>query len=852
MKSFLLSVICFLTFIFTYENLYGQNSTTLQPPVFSITGGMFNVPVSVSITANSPEEKIYLTSDGSEPTTKSYKYNSPITLNKTTVVRAKSFLNDSTSSNTITNTYIINNPTDLPVVSISTNPPNLWDNDFGIYVLGDSAEIANPNFGANFWQDWERPIHIEMYEPDGKQAFSMDAGVKIYGGWSRAQAEKSLAVFARNTYSEGKIKYQIFPDLEIDKFESFILRNGGNDWSYTLFRDGLMHTLVKSTGLDMLAYRPAVVYLNGKYWGIHNLREKVNEHYIASHHNVNPDSIDLLEGNSTVLHGSNLHYKALLDFISKKDMSQRLNYEYVKLRMDVDEFIDYMIAEIYFGNTDWPSNNIKFWRPQKTDGKWRWILYDTDFGFGLFNQGATHNTLKFALEANGPSYPNPPWSTLILRRLLLNEEFKTSFINRFADYSNTIFKAENVKKVIQKLKSGIKNEMPEHIERWGGDIDSWNANVAKLEKFADERIGYLSGFFKEQFKINSTLLVYLNLSDATAGKIKLNSLELNSFPWYGFYYKGNPVTLTAIAKPGFKFKEWKGIDGGDKETITVPTDAAFAATAIFETDSTYTNKVVINEINYNPSPELDCEDWFELYNMDTIDADISSWIFKDEDDAHAFTFPAKSIIKANEYLVVCRDTAKFSLAFPTVKNRIGNFDFGLNNGGEKIRLFDWNLGIVDSLTFDDNSPWPEAADGKGSTLALINPDSDNSLAQNWAASSNYGTPGRINDTGTSVDETDNNKPEKYFLSQNYPNPFNPTTTIKYSIPVEAYCNTPPHNVLLKVYDILGNEVATLVNEQKPAGNYEVDFTGNNLSSGIYFYTLRAGSHIESKKMVLVK
>ncbi len=842
----------FLGIALFYVEVTGQTDSQLQPPVFSIHGGIYDNPVTITITPNSPDEKIYLTSNGSEPTTRSFKYNSQLTLTKTTVVRAKSFINDSTSSNTVTNTYIINAPSDLPVISICTNPYNLWDNDYGIYVMGKNAESSYPYFGANFWQDWERPIHIEMYEPDGAQAFSMDAGIKIYGNWSRAIDQKSLAVFARKIYGEGKIKYKIFPDLSIDKFESFILRNSANDWNTTMFRDAMMHALVKNTGIDMLAYRPATIYLNGEYWGILNIREKVNEHYIAAHHNVNPDSIDLLENNGTVLQGSNSHYKALVDFISKKDISIQANYEYVKLRMDVDEFISYMIAEIYFANTDWPGNNIKFWRLQKNDDKWRWILFDTDFGFDVYNEGKSrHNTLKFVLEPNGPSWPNPPWSTLLLRRLIVNNEFKTNFINRFADFSNTIFQADNVKKVIRKFKTAIQNEIPKHLNRWnGGDVETWNTNVSKLEKFADERIGYLTDYFKEEFNINSTLLVYLNLSDNNAGKIKLNSLELNTFPWHGFYYKGTPVTLTAVAKPGYKFKEWKGIDAGNKETITVPTQAALVATAVFELDTAFTNKIIINEINYNSSPELDTEDWFELYNADTIDADISGWIFKDEDDAHVFAFPANTVLKAKDYLVVCRDTIKFSTAYPSIKNRIGNFDFGLNNGGEKVRLFDWNLNIIDSLTFNDKSPWPENADGTGATLALIDPLSDNSLAQNWIASVNYGTPGRKNNSSTFVNETDGNLPAEYSLSQNYPNPFNPVTTIEYSIPSD---NT---SVKLTVYDILGREAAVLVNEVKNAGTYKIIFNANDLpygyTSGVYFYQLKVEDKTFSKKFVLLK
>jgi hypothetical protein len=198
---------------------------------------------------------------------------------------------------------------------------------------------------------------------------------------------------------------------------------------------------------------------------------------------------------------------------------------------------------------------------------------------------------------------------------------------------------------------------------------------------------------------------------------------------------------------------------------------------------------------------------------------------------------------------LCVDTSLFKPLFPDVDNFIGNVSFGLSGSGELIRLYDTEMNIMDSLTYDDNVPWPTQPDGNGPTLSLKNPDLDNTLGENWAASFGYGTPGKINDTFVDVDEKTESIPNEFTLYQNYPNPFNPGTLIRFSIPQNSF-------VTLKIYDIIGNEIAILINEEKSAGNYEVEFSSlkNNLkiSSGVYLYQLRANDFMETKKMILIK
>lgn len=816
-------------------------------PIFSLAGGFYTGAINISLTPSVPGTIIYYTLDGSEPKTTSTRYTSPISITSPKVLRAMEVGQNLIPGQIVTNTYLINISNKLPVFSISTDPGNLFDNDYGIYVLGDSAESVEPYYGANYWNDWERPIHIELFDTNGT-GFSMDAGIKIFGGWSRRYDQKSLAIYARSIYGSGKIKYKLFNDLPFTEYESFILRNGGNDWQHTLLRDPLSAELLEGTSVDKQAYRPVVLFLNGQYWGIHQLREKINEHFLSDHHNVDPDSVDLLELNGLVINGDNSDYIKLYIFISSNNLAIQSNYEYVKSKMDMDSFIDYFVSEIYFDNTDWPVNNIKFWRKSVT-GKWRWILFDTDFGYGLYDQlGYQHNTLSFATSTNGPAWPNPPSSTLLLRKLLENISFKNDFVNRFADFMNTRFSVQNVTNQITKLKSAIAPEISRQSARWNQfNPSSWETNVQRIYDFANKRLDYLQLYFTQKFSLPGLKPVGIVNNDTSAGFVQLNSLTLKTPAFSGAYFMNIPIKIIAVPKRGYKFVRWEGSIQSVEDTLTIPLSYFLNLFPVFKKDESFSvPKVVINEINYNSSLDFNPEDWVELYNNSDTVVNISGWSFKDEEDIHSLTFPSGTLLNPRSYLVLCRDSVLFKNMFPDVKIYNGNLSFGFSSGGELLRLYDESMNIIDSLTYGDSIPWPVEPDGNGSTLELKNPDSDNSIAANWASSFNHGTPGKRNDNFTGINDHEATKIlSDYSLIQNYPNPFNPSTIIKFAVPKTEI-------VSLKVYDILGKEIATLINKQLSPGNYEQEFNAAHLSSGVYFYRITAGNFTAVRKMQVIK
>ncbi len=794
-------------------------------------------------------EEIRYTENGDEPTMNSWKYQNGIFIDKNKVIRARIFKPGAIPGKVFTQTYVFDQKPTVPVFSISTDSMNLWDNETGIYVLGDSYENKNPYFGANFWEDWEKPASIEMTGPDGKRIFTLNCGIKIYGAWSRAHPQKSLAVFFRNEYGDPVLKdVQLFKSKpELTSFKSFVLRNSGNDYSYTRFRDGMMTNLVKDMNTDIQAFEPAILYLNGKYWGELNLREKINEDYIENNHGVDADKLDLLEAEAVILSGSNAEYLELLDFINNNSLVNDANYNIVANMIDIDNFIDYQLSQIYFNNRDWPGNNIKYWQPQAEDGKWRWIMFDTDFGFGIYNNYDYNlNTLRFALEPNGPNWPNPPWSTLLLRKLVVNTKFKFKFINRFADMLNTTFVGASVVAKIDSIAALIQPEISRNYSRWNNPGPSqFDNSVQTMRTFAINRVPFVQTHINDQFVHAGLYNVTVSNSPASGGIIKLNSIEVPGESWVGKYYENVPISLTAKAYRGHKFDHWE-VNGVTimGETIELNLKKATIVKAVYADEVDDGNSIVFNEINYNSAIENDAGDWVELFNWGRVDLNISGWIFKDDDDSHAFVIPENTVLKSNEYLVIRRNTVNFSAIHPNVINNLGDFDFGLSSTGDVVRLFDKTGVLVDSVSFGSEFPWPAEPNGNGQTLELRQYYLDNTNAESWKSSIvNSGTPGSENSITTGAEFFEKELSEKQLKI--YPNPFTTETRLKID-------NNGFETMNIQIYSMDGRLVrndVTTENEYVWRGDNQA---GQKLQPGIYICKVQTGNELFTGKVLLNK
>lgn len=454
-------------------------------PKFSINGGYVEKKTKVSL-ISTDGGTIYYTVDGSTPTNKSKKYTGEIEINQTTVIRAITYKDNYIQSEIESRTFIVGRKHNLPVVSISTENSGLYGSN-GIFTKGNNARLAYPHYGANYWKDIEVPISFEFYE-EGKLGLNFQAGMKVFGGWSRAEPQKSVAIYLRKKYGVNEITYPFFED-NVNTFSRLVLRSGGQDYANTKLRDAFMQqVVVGQMDLDMQDYRYTVVYINGKYQGIYNIREKIDPTYVERHLGVEEGTFDFIKNNNIVKSGSITEYNKLLDYVKKTDMKKDGVYEYLDSQIDLQELANYWVTEVFFGQRD--PMNIKFYKTK--DGKWRWILYDLD-------QTPLNLKVNWKLPFEPYAHGNGYYlNTTLMNRLIKNPQFRKLYIETFAKHFNTTFQVDRMYKIIDKMAAEIKDEIPYHIKRWydeckanGGrilnSVNEWNNNISTLKKQLKER-----------------------------------------------------------------------------------------------------------------------------------------------------------------------------------------------------------------------------------------------------------------------------------------------------------------------------------------------------------------------------
>jgi hypothetical protein len=526
---------------------------------------------------------------------------------KGTVVRAMAVRAGYTSSPVVTHTYFIFDRSRyrLPVISITTGEKHLFDYDSGIYTPGASFDRwrdnntsdAGGHSGANYKMrgaDWEIPANFTFWDAGSKVPdLNQTVGIRIHGGYSRAHPMKSLRIYARSDYGKSTLEFPFFPEQPYNEYKRLVLRNSGNDFGNSFFRDALIHEVCRELNFDTQAYRPAVLFLNGEYWGIHNIRERYDRHYIERVYGVRQGDLDLLSHRNSAREGDNRHYNETIGYIQANGLQAEEHYNYIKTLIDTENFIDYQIANIYSANTDWPGNNIDFWRkraefqsstPYGHDGRWRWMAFDMDFGFGIWGKSPAENVMEFATKAGGTDWPNPDWSTFLLRSFLENESFRAEFVNRFAGLLNTSFRPERVNYLIDKFYNVLKPEFPEHISRWKSpsSMTRWDSEVNTMRNYVTQRPAHQWGHLMGYFDLD-TVSVTLNVSSPDRGYIRVNDIDItpstpgvsqDPYPWKGTYFSGVPVTYGAVPLEGYRFSHWEGSSSETPAFTADPSEAS--------------------------------------------------------------------------------------------------------------------------------------------------------------------------------------------------------------------------------------------------------------------------------------
>ncbi len=695
---------------------------------FSTLGGIYEQSVTIKLSTpnNTP---IYYTLDGSMPSSASKKYKTPITINKVGVIRAVTYV-DGKKSKVITQSYFCDREYSLPIVSVVSDPANFWDYSRGIYVKGCCADTIEPYMGANFWKSWERICNVEMYLPNGDLCFNQQAGMSLFGGFSRALPQKSLAIIARKKYGDNRFRYPIFKQRPHKKYKSFILRNSGGDFKRTHLRDAFMTQLAKPTGVAIQEYEPAIVFINGEYWGIQNIREKINEYYLAQNYGVNKNNVDILRQNGVRRHGYSKNYKKLLYYLRTHDLSINKNVEELSKFMDIHDFIRYNIAEVYSDNRD-AGGNIRYWRERTDTSKWRWVFYDLDLGLGNNNYtGYKRNTLKKFTSVNAEAWPDPAWSTFIIRKLLENQNLRFKYIVNTCDYLNTVYHPDTALALFNKMVKRIEPEMPHHVKRWGSTITNWKFHLDVVRTFVKERPKYMRQHLKEKFNLGNEITVEIILPDEKNCKIVFNKHLKIKQNFKGIYYENIPISIQVFPKHDYEFVGWKNRTETDKKLTFVPL-ANVVLEPILKPKplSQFKDSLIINEISFYQMDNDSTDDWIEIYNRSSQPINLGGFYFAKQKFSKRFKIDSNAVINPKDYLILTKNKFNFTSTYPQLDTTkiIGNFKFGLPRKGTTILLYDSKELIIDSLTYNKIKTNIDSV----FSYSLIHPDSVNYLPKNW-------------------------------------------------------------------------------------------------------------------------
>ncbi len=714
-------------------------------PIFSVASGFYTGTELLYISSPSPTSVIHYTLDGSAVTASSPIYTSAILISENKVVSAKCYSSGGLlPGKQIKQSYFINEDEyTLPILSISIDPGSLYDYDTGIYELGCCYDVNYPYFGANFWQPWERFGHIEYFTVEGVAQWEKDMNLEIHGGWSRAEAQKGFRVDFKNEF-DGSLEYPLWgAKSDMGPINNFNLRSGGQHvWTYKI-QDAFLAKVMKDTYIDYEEWQPCMLFINGEPFGLYEIREKADEHFVESNYGIDNNKVDLLNS-WTVLNGSDTGYYNMYYSLMATAPATDAYYNKFAQYNDIENYVDYYIGQIYYQNVDfggyyWGVNNTKLWRAQD-GGKWRFIMYDLDGAMGYFGSVPSDNYINLT---RSPYYPNV--FSQVFDRSLYNIQLRDYFVNRFADLINTIYRQENMEAIVYAMRDSIITEIPHQVEVWGAPNEATvDAYVNSVLSYNNTRRSTARSHINTSFALQGQRTVTLSVEPAGAGYIKINTITPTTLPWSGIYFDGVPVTITAIANPGYTFSSWDDNDliptGSFDVALTINMEESEAFNAVF-TGAPITPDLVVTEINYNSNNDFESGDWFEIYNNGTAEIELSEWKIKDRDNENSYTIPLGTKLGVSERLVVAQKPILFSAIHPDVTNVIGGFDFELDNSGDAIRLIDLSENTVLNMSFADSSAWPEGADGTGRTLELTTPAAAMNNPASWFDGCLLGSPG---------------------------------------------------------------------------------------------------------------
>ena len=527
---------------------------------FSADGGFYEDVFALEIFSTAPQGRIFYTTNGNRPTVQSRLYTEPLVLDEQLysrsdiytivncpemefylpdsvqhciVIRAAVFdESDSCVSEVKTNSYFIRtlgcDTHGLPVVSLCADSLDLFDYEQGILVPGVYYDSLNPYFTGNYFQkgrEWERLCNMEFYESDN-DGINQLVGLRTHGKQSRWRSQKGLSVFAREEYGKKRLKHKFFETLPLNNFKHLIFKPFKASWRGTGCENYITGRMAEQLNVESLASRPTALFLNGEYWGIYFVQEKPDERFLEDHFGLDINAVTIINNWYELECGNADNFYALCTWLETADLSDETQYDYAKAYIDIDNFIDYYVLELFSANLDWPATNVRMW--QLGDGKWRWIFFDGD---GCL---ATQNFDVFAnatYDGDG-GYPSSRRATLFFRRLLENEHFWQQFTCRFNELVTTVLSYENTKPYFDEIKAKLYQEVPNQMGRFGSlpsSMGQWEWQCMSIDGFLCERsdriVEELNQFLSVDEPMTQQLRCYPN---PTSGQIHL-SFDADAF-----------------------------------------------------------------------------------------------------------------------------------------------------------------------------------------------------------------------------------------------------------------------------------------------------------------------------------
>ncbi len=589
-----------------------EASVKVEPPKYTQEAGFYGYDCPIALYTE--DNDVYYTLDGSVPepgAEGTYLFSEPIVIRteqkgksrvNAYVIRSIAVDENGNRSEVVTKTFFCGPEESgfytVPVISLVTDSENLYDPSYGIF--------ANPyEKGA----EWERPMHFS-YFVGGKEVLNMDVGARIHGGASRGSEIKSFRLYARKEYDEqnefayaffahGPIEAVSADGTELAEFKRLLIRNGGNEsgtWDRSLYRDFITHQAAAQVGLDMQAGRPVIVFLNGTFYGVLNLQEREDEHYLKEHYDIAEEDSVIYEfwyDGSGKMHVSvsveleelynqeKEYYKEAYAFCTEQDMSDPNNYAKAGEYYDIENFIDYYCIQIYSGNEDWPGNNCKAWRYRGAksseagkDGKIRWLLYDTEYAWSLYWASPERDMLAELFEEENTEWPNPWGATALFRSFLENEEFRRAFVTRFLDMMNTNLRTEELVNFCDRMEVLYTPILYEYRESTSQNFADPKETASQIRDYVSRRGRYMKEHLDRVFDLGQMYDIKLAF-DASCGTLYVNTLEVTAESvayrdehFYGQYAANYPVTLAMVAKEGYRFVGWKGyVESGEAELV---------------------------------------------------------------------------------------------------------------------------------------------------------------------------------------------------------------------------------------------------------------------------------------------